>query len=359
MGVSSTRESPSREPVNDPAIVAQDVRKVFTVRGGARVRSWRSKSGRGGLGRQEKVAVDDISFEVPRGQLIGLLGPNGAGKSTLIKMLTGVLTPTAGTVLINGHPPTSDRRRNAMSIGAVFGQRTQLWWDLPVRLSFGILRDIFRIREADYQERIEEFRALLDGYSFWDTPVRQLSLGQRVRADLAAALLHDPPILFLDEPTIGMDAVAKEATREFLRRQTLDRGRTIVLTTHDMGEVAKLCKRILVVQSGQLRFDGDLDRLRSEFGGGTRVRVDFSRHVDLTGIDGGSVVENSGMHAVFAVSPGVTTEEFLRRLVQSHPVQGVAVHEVDLDDLMRAIVAHGGRVDDMSVVAGASSKTTQ
>jgi ABC-2 type transport system ATP-binding protein len=228
------------------AIVADNVSRTFTVtvRGtGLRdaIRSMLRPV------REVREVVRGVSLTVAHGEFVALLGPNGAGKSTFIKMLTGILVPTSGTIRINGRVPHRDRERNAHEIGAVFGQRTQLWWDLPAIESFNILRDIFGVPAADYRRRLAEFDETLTLSEFWHTPVRHLSLGERVRCDLAAALIHDPRTVFLDEPTIGMDVVAKERVREFLRHQVTGRGRTIVLTTHDMAEVAQLCQRLIVI----------------------------------------------------------------------------------------------------------------
>jgi ABC-2 type transport system ATP-binding protein len=204
----------------------------------------------------EKVAVDGIDLRVEPGELLALLGPNGAGKSTTIKMLCGILTPTAGTVTVNGITPHANRTANARRIGVVFGQRSQLWRDLPARQSLEVLRDIYGLSQAEYEERIAEFDQILELSEFWNTRARQLSLGQRVRCDLAAALLHDPPVVFLDEPTIGMDVVVKEQVRAFLRDQVTRRRRTVLLTTHDMTEVARLAERVALIDHGRLMYDG-------------------------------------------------------------------------------------------------------
>jgi viologen exporter family transport system ATP-binding protein len=215
-----------------------------------------------------KTAVAGVTFSVRAGELVALLGPNGAGKSTTIKMLTGILTPTSGHASVAGVVPYKDRERNAHNIGAVFGQRSQLWWDLPARESFRILKDIYGVATPEHRARLQELDELLELSSFWDTRVRHLSLGQRVRCDLAAALLHDPPVVFLDEPTIGMDVVVKEQVRALLRHQVEQRGRTVLLTTHDMTEVERLAGRVILINHGQIVMDGTLTEVRSRFGGG-------------------------------------------------------------------------------------------
>jgi ABC-2 type transport system ATP-binding protein len=216
--------------------------------------------------RAGKVAVDGIGLRVERGELLALLGPNGAGKSTTIKMLCGILVPTSGQVRVNGLVPHANRVANARRIGVVFGQRSQLWRELPARQSLEVLRDIYGLAGDEYRARIAEFDRILELREFWDSRARQLSLGQRVRCDLAAALLHDPPVVFLDEPTIGMDVVVKEQVREFLRDQVTRRGRTVVLTTHDMTEVSRLAERVALIDYGRLVYDGPVGGLR-EFAG--------------------------------------------------------------------------------------------
>jgi viologen exporter family transport system ATP-binding protein len=245
----------------DGAIVAEGLTKVFhtTARKRGRFSAIRS------VLRPERVAktaVDAVSFRVEPGELVAFLGPNGAGKSTTIKMLTGILTPSAGRAEVNGLVPYRERIANARKVGAVFGQRSQLWWDLPARDSLSVLADIHGVGPRQLRERIARFDRILELSQFWDTRARQLSLGQRVRCDLAAALIHDPAVLYLDEPTIGMDVVVKEQVREFLRDQVEQRGRTVVLTTHDMTEVERLAERVVLINHGRIAYDGDLEDLR-------------------------------------------------------------------------------------------------
>ncbi|WP_046734098.1 ABC transporter ATP-binding protein [Streptomyces humi] len=292
--------------------------------------------------RVEKHAVSDISFDVAAGELLALLGPNGAGKSTTIKMLTGILTPTSGEARVAGVVPYRERERNARNIGAVFGQRTQLWWDLPVRESFAILRDIYQVPQAEHAARLREFDELLELSAFWDTRVRHLSLGQRVRCDLAAALLHDPPVVFLDEPTIGMDVVVKEQVREFLRYQVAERGRTVLLTTHDMTEVERLAERVVLVNHGLLVLDGTLDEMRRRFGSTWQVRATLAdAHTTVGPLPGITLVHREGPQVVFgpdgAAAP--TVHEALKLVIERYEVTGVAVDEADLEDVMRAAYA--------------------
>ena len=198
-------------------------------------------------------AVDGVSFTIAPGEIVGYIGPNGAGKSTTIKMLTGILVPTSGTVRVAGLDPWRRRTELARRIGVVFGQRTQLWWDLPLRQSFELLRHIYRVPEARHRANLQRYVALLDMEGFLETPVRQLSLGQRMRGELVAALLHDPEILYLDEPTIGLDVVAKARIREFLLALGPERGTTVLLTTHDMGDIERLCRRVLIIDRGRAK----------------------------------------------------------------------------------------------------------
>jgi ABC-2 type transport system ATP-binding protein len=217
----------------------------------------------GRLRRETRVvhAVRDLSFRVEPGEFVGSLGPNGAGKSTTIKMLTGILAPTSGRIQVAGLDPSRRRTALARRIGVVFGQRTTLWWDLPLRASFQLIRHLYKVDRKVYQERLDELCEVLELGPFLDTPVRQLSLGQRMRGDIAAALLHDPPVLVLDEPTIGLDVVSKAAVRGFLRDLNTRRGTTVLLTTHDLGDIERLCRRVMLIDHGSLAFDGTLNDL--------------------------------------------------------------------------------------------------
>lgn len=213
-----------------------------------------------------KVAVDDISFEVGKGEIVGYLGPNGAGKSTTIKMVTGILTPTSGRCTVDGLIPYENRIENARKIGVVFGQRTQLWWDLPLSETFALLKKIYGVEDEAYRKRLDLLREGLGLDEFMGRTVRTLSLGQRMRADLAAALIHNPKVIYLDEPTIGLDIVVKDQIRELIRNFREEYGTTVMLTTHDMSDIEELCKRILVIDKGKLIYDGDLKKLKDTYG---------------------------------------------------------------------------------------------
>ena len=222
------------------------------------------------------TAVDDVSFAIAPGEMVGYIGQNGAGKSTTIKMLTGVLTPSGGKVEVLGYDPARQRKRLARRIGVVFGQRTQLWWDLPLRDSLELLRHMYRVPESRFRENLDIAREVLELDVFLDTPVRQLSLGQRMRGDLAAAILHDPALLVLDEPTIGLDLLAKDHIRAFLRRYNAERGVTMLLTTHDLGDIEQLCDRVIVIDRGRLQFDGSAAALRARFADRIEVTAEFA-----------------------------------------------------------------------------------
>ena len=320
--------------MREGSIVAERLTKVFrtTIRDKSALRSLIAPR------HQTKTAVEDVSLRVNPGELLALLGPNGAGKSTTIKMLTGILTPTGGTVRVNGIEPHKDRIENAKRIGAVFGQRSQLWLDLPAKYSLQILRDIHDLPEDTYQRTLREFNKILNLDEFWDTRARQLSLGQRVRCDLAAALIHDPPVVFLDEPTIGMDVVVKEQVREFLRDQVTRRGRTVLLTTHDMTEVARLAERVALIDHGKLVYDGAVSGLRD------LAQVTWQLHVEA---DATTVSEIPGLKLLRAESGELTfipdggsslsPTDAVRRVIERFPVTGIRVDEPDLEDIVRVL----------------------
>ncbi len=310
---------------------------------------------RGGLGALRNLAtrefqivraVDGVSFDIARGELVGYLGPNGAGKSTTIKILTGILVPTGGEVQVNGRVPWRQRREHVAQIGVVFGQRTSLWWDLPVIESFDLLRHIYRVPDDRYRRNMSLFEELLELGPFLDTPVRNLSLGQRMRADLAAALMHDPPLLFLDEPTIGLDVVAKERIRQFIKAINRERGTTIILTTHDLGDVEKLCERVIMIDHGRLVFDGALAELRTRFGGGRVVVVDFESAPGAVTLaehplPGAELVRMEGNRAWFRV-PSKTdgtrgVAELMPILFRDYRVRDVSVEEQEIEEVVRQI----------------------
>jgi ABC-2 type transport system ATP-binding protein len=313
-------------------IEVENVTKTFAVR---------ERGGRLRRARRVVRAVDGISFTVRPGEFVGYLGPNGAGKSTTIKMLTGILTPSSGTARVAGLDPSRRRTALARRLGVVFGQRTTLWWDLPLRDSLALIRHLYRVDAADHRGRLAELTELLDLGPFLDTPVRQLSLGQRMRGDLTAALLHDPPILVLDEPTIGLDVVSKATVRGFLERLNTERGTTILLTTHDLGDIERLCHRIMIIDHGRLAYDGDLDRLRSTVAADRLLIVDLVRpgpDLDLPGV---RVVRRDGPRQWLALPPGANAAAVVAALADRHEIADIALREADIEDIITRLYRTG------------------
>ncbi len=228
-----------------------------------------------------KRAVDDISFEINDGEIVGYIGANGAGKSTTIKMMTGILTPTNGIVTVNGIVPYENREKNAKNIGVVFGQKTQLWWDLPISETFSLLKDIYDITDNDFEERMRFFKEILGLDEFFLNPVRTLSLGQRMRADLAAALIHNPKVIYLDEPTIGLDVVVKESVRKAIKEINKKYGTTIILTTHDLNDIEELCNRIIIIDKGKKIYDGEIEGVKEKYGYLTTVEIQVKENINL------------------------------------------------------------------------------
>jgi ABC-2 type transport system ATP-binding protein len=295
---------------------------------------------RGRLRRERTVvrAVDDISFAIDAGALVGYIGPNGAGKSTTVKMLTGILVPSAGRISVAGLVPSRQRIQLARRIGAMFGQRIQLWWDLPLQDSFDLLRHIYRVPGDRYRANLARFRELLALDDFLQTPVRQLSLGQRVRGELTAAMLHDPEIVFLDEPTIGLDVVAKQRVREFLREMNAERGVTVLLTTHDLDDIQRLCSRLLVIDHGRLIYDGDLETLKELYGGERTLVVDLEEPRPPLELDGARVVRVEGARQWLAFHRDSTSAARLTAaLAAEAPVRDLELHEPDIEDVVRRI----------------------
>ena len=242
----------------------------------------RKKRKKGALLREKETvhALKDVSFQIEKGELVGYIGPNGAGKSTTVKILSGILVPDSGSVSVGGRTPWTERQAHVSRIGVVFGQRTQLWWDVPLLDSYSLLREIYRVPEAEYRKRLEELTEALQLGDLLRTPLRLLSLGQRMRAELCGSLLHSPELLFLDEPTIGLDAVSKLALRDFLQWENAEKGTTILLTTHDMEDIAALCQRVMVLGRGSKLYDGGLQDLLSTYDESRTVQVEQHRNID-------------------------------------------------------------------------------
>jgi ABC-2 type transport system ATP-binding protein len=324
-----------------PIIESVALRKVF--------RSIRRRPGlTGAIGAlfsreyEEKVAVDGVSFTLEPGELVGYLGPNGAGKSTTIKMLTGILVPTSGKLEVAGLVPCANRQQNAQNIGVVFGQRSQLYWDLPLRESFELLRSIYDVPRDRYLQNLRHFTEILDLARFMGTPVRQLSLGERRRGDFAGAMLHDPQIVYLDEPTIGLDVVAKEAIRVFIEEVNRERGTTVILTTHDLADVERLTKRVVLIDDGTVIYDGALERLREEYGTHRTLVVTLAERCDDVAVAGALVESHEGNVVRYRFNRrDVSAELVIRRVTEICRISDVAIVEPDIDAIVRRIYVEG------------------
>jgi ABC-2 type transport system ATP-binding protein len=323
-----------------PQIVVEDLVKTFRV-AKRRPGLWGALRG---LARREHHtvrALDGIGFAIEPGELVGYIGPNGAGKSTTIKILSGILVPDSGRCEALGRVPWRERSRYVAEIGVVFGQRTQLWWDLPVIESFDLLRSIYRVPERAYRRQSEELVALLELEPLLDTPVRQLSLGQRMRCDLAAALLHAPRILFLDEPTIGLDAPSKLAVRDFVRRLNRERGVTVLLTTHDLDDIEALCRRVIVIGAGAILCDGPLEELRARVTRERRLLVDLADLEEEVSEQEARLVRRDGHRVELAFDPArVSPAELIARVTSRHSVRDLFVENPPIEEIV-AELYHG------------------
>jgi len=302
-------------------------------------------------------AVKGVSFAIDEGELIGYLGSNGAGKSTTIKMLAGILVPTSGHVVVGGLVPWRNREANALQIGVVFGQRTQLWWDLPLANSLKLIGKLYRMEPEHYRRNLARMTELLDLDPFLATPVRQLSLGQRMRGDLAAAMLYEPRILYLDEPTVGLDVVAKERTRRFIEEINRETGTTIMLTTHDLADVERLCRRIIFIDKGKVLYDGPVDVLKRRYAPYRMLDVtlaldglaadddcdsDSGPAAVGLGIAGAEIVERSAARLLIRFDPEViAVTDLIAAVIARHPVSDISIVEPDLEGVVREIVERG------------------
>ncbi|MDQ6766567.1 MAG: ATP-binding cassette domain-containing protein [Candidatus Eremiobacteraeota bacterium] len=302
----------------------------------------------------EKLAVRDVSFELAAGELVGYIGPNGAGKSTTIKMLTGILVPTSGDCVVNGIVPWLDRVANGRQIGVVFGQRTQLYWDLPLKESYELLRAIYGIPDDVYKRNLREFSDILGLDEFIRTPVRQLSLGQRMRGDFAAAMLHEPKVVFLDEPTIGLDVVAKEAIRGFIARSNRERGTTFILTTHDLNDVEKLCERIILIDHGQKLYDGSIEAIKRRYGRNRKLIAEIEDYCQECDIDipGVRLVSVEGSRITLEFDrERVRADELIVALAARYELKDVTVSEPELETIIREIYVKGLGVEPLAAEA--------
>ncbi|MFG3196533.1 ATP-binding cassette domain-containing protein [Streptomyces sp. NPDC048208] len=315
---------------DDGFIALEKVGKVFEVR---------RKTGFLKRERREVRAVDSISFTVARGEMVGYIGPNGAGKSTTIKMLTGILTPTSGRLRVAGIDPSRERTRLAHRIGVVFGQRTTLWWDLPLIDSYRLAHRMYRIPEARYRENLARCVELLELGDLLDVPVRQLSLGQRMRGDIAAALLHDPEVLYLDEPTIGLDVVSKAKVRGFLKELNAERGTTVLLTTHDLQDIEQLCSRVMVIDHGHLVYDGSLTGLHEAGDGERTLVVDLERELPPIEAPSARVVRVEGPRQWLAFPAGQSAAPLVAHIAAGYPLVDLSVREPDIEAVIAKMYA--------------------
>ncbi|MFB6191113.1 MAG: ATP-binding cassette domain-containing protein [Candidatus Nanohaloarchaea archaeon] len=290
----------------------------------------------------EVDAVKDLDLEIEKGEMIGYIGANGAGKSTTVKMLTGILEPTSGRIEVDGRDPHRQRKKNAMNIGVVFGQKTQLWWDLPVRDSFRLLKEIYEVEQQDYDERVEEFNQVLDLDEFWEQPVRKLSLGQKMRAELAAAFLHHPKIVYLDEPTIGLDVAVKEKIRDFIRKMNQEKDITVMLTTHDLDDIEDLCDRIVVLDSGEKIYDGELDALVNRFTSRRLIldlRAGQEFELELEGVE--EVKKDNGEIEIVFNREEISASDLMREVLDRYDVADFRIKEPDVESVVKKVYSEG------------------
>ena len=338
----------------EPIIEVNGLTKSFQV---AHRRAGALGAFRGLLDRhgQDVSAVNNVSFHVSRGDMVGYIGPNGAGKSTTIKMLTGILNPSSGSATVDGLVPWRQRKLLAHRIGVVFGQRTQLWWDLPLIDSLELLRYVYRVPAQRFAENMATFREILDLDPFLTTPVRQISLGQRMRGDLAAALLHDPTLLYLDEPTIGLDVIAKRRTLDFLARINREHGVTVMLTTHDMDDVERLCQRLLIIDQGCIVYDGSMVNIRQRFGTHRTLVVDLdSEAAEMPlRLEGVELVRSEGPRLWFRFDRAlVSAPDLIAAVANRFPVRDLTIEEPAIEAIIAELYQDSGRFEAVGPQVG-------
>ncbi len=322
-----------------PIISVQNARKVFRV----------TQKEPGLIGsfkalfrpsRKQVVAVDDVSFDVEPGEMVGYIGVNGAGKSTTIKMLTGILVPTAGRILVLGREPSRQRVANAAEIGVVFGQRTQLWWDLPLIESLNLIARIYEVAPGRYRELLDEYSDTLKLADLLRVPIREMSLGQKMRCELAAALIHEPKIVYLDEPTIGLDLIVKERIRDFIKQQNREHGTTVMLTTHDLGDIEKMCRRVIIIDTGKLIYDGPLAAIEERFGSHRTITFETAGAVPGLEIpEGAELVDRQEGHRVMLRfdRTATTASRVATAIMSQADVLDLSITEPDLGSIVRQI----------------------
>lgn len=296
-----------------------------------------------------KKAVDNVSFHIKKGEIVGYIGANGAGKSTTIKMMTGILTPTSGSITVDGLVPYEKRKENAKHVGVVFGQKTQLWWDLPLSETFTLLKEIYEVSDEDFKERMEFLNNILRFNEFLLTPVRYLSLGQRMRADIAAALIHNPKVIYLDEPTIGLDVMVKEKVREAIKEINKKYGTTIILTTHDLNDIEELCSRIIIIDKGKKIYDGSLEEIKSKYGAMTSIEFQVKNSIDVSKLNFKDDLkeedlvfknEDNKIIAVFNKNK-ISQSEIMSVIMNNTEVIDFKIIETSIEDIIKKIYNEG------------------
>lgn len=337
--------------MDNKKIIVKNLKKEYKI----------SKRGKGLFGRilnfiipkyEYKKAVNDISFEINQGEIVGFIGANGAGKSTTVKMLTGILYPDAGEIIIDGFNPYKDRKRYVKNIGVVFGQKSQLAWDLPVIDSFELLKNIYNISDAEYTNNLKIYSNLLDLQSFINQPVRQLSLGQRMRADIAAALLHSPQIIFFDEPTIGLDVLAKEKIRDFIKFLKEEKHITMIFTTHDMADIEKTCDRLILIDNGKKMYDGSVQQMLNIYGKKRKLIIElnqsineeikFGSEVNPSQISISSDKDNKCKYTVEFENDSIKIDMLIKDLVNKYSIKDIKIEDMDIESIVRYI--YDGRI---------------
>lgn len=295
------------------------------------------------LRREKKVinALSSINFEIEEGDIVGYIGPNGAGKSTTIKIMSGILTPTSGDCAIMGYTPWKDRKQYVKSIGVVFGQRSQLWWDVPIIDSFQLLKDIYKIPDAEYEETLNELIKTLNLEDLLNRPLRQLSLGQKMKCELAGSLLHRPKVLFLDEPTIGLDAITKLAVRDFIKSINKRWGTTIILTTHDMNDIDALTNKIILIGRGQILYNGKFSNIKDKYGHIKEIEVEFTKNYSSIHLDGYATISHNKNMAVLRNNENTTfnVKDFFNDITQKYEVVDFQVKSISVDEILAQLYA--------------------
>lgn len=329
--------------MSEDVIVLKNVRKEFVTT--RHYPGWKGAvKGLFTKEKEKKVAVDDVSLEIKEGDIVGYIGSNGAGKSTTIKIMSGILTPTSGSCMVNGLEPYRNRKKNAKNIGVVFGQRTQLWWDLPLSETYTVLKEIYNVSDEDYSERMNFFREVLGLQEFMHSTVRTLSLGQRMRADLAAALLHNPKVLYLDEPTIGLDVVVKDKIRQAIREINEKYHTTVILTTHDLNDIEELCRRIIIIDAGRKIYDSTLNQLKKDYGYRCSIFFEWKEQLNEKQVEMLRNMEervefteqNKGARIYFSKND-VTVAEVIAKVMGITEVKDIQIKETELTDIVKSI----------------------